>query len=169
METRFENVTVDTEQVLCSLYSYAQKKGIVRQSILMSVFLVLSLYLSYLLESLAFLALAAYYIYLLVKTLNYGRINGKKAYLKRLEYYDNTVPPMTHRFYNDYFVSSDVDSTNITPYCKIKKVEIKHSMILITRKNGEIYHMCDTGFTKGNVADFCQFIQMKTNMPIIQK
>ena len=161
METRFENTTVDTEQVLCNLYRFGQKKLIRRQVILMSVFLGISIVAMVLLESSVFLILVAYYVYLLVKAINHARTNGRKSYLRRLEYYDNSMPPMTHRFYDDYFVSNDVDSTNITPYCKIKRVVIRDGMVWIVRKNGEIYYMCADGFTKGTLEAFRLFIQMK--------
>ena len=43
---------------------------------------------------------------------------------------------MTNRFYGDHLVAQDVDSMNITPYCKLKKVEYNGEMLLLYRKDG---------------------------------
>jgi len=183
METRFENVTVDTEGQLRTLFVALNKKSTIRTVVvflvLLAAFTLFQVYLWELgrwagsprtMEDLRpYIIVVILYIVLIVNTILRPGRAAKKVYLRTLEYYDNSMPVATHRFYDDYFVSSDVDSTHISPYRKLSKVEIKGELVLLIRKDGKVMHMNTAGFTKGNVADFCQFIQMKTNMPIIQK
>jgi hypothetical protein len=183
METRFESVTVDTEGQLRTLFVALNKKSTIRTVvILLALMAAFTLFLVYLgglgrwagspltMDALRpYIIVVILYIVLIINAvLRPGRA-AKKVYLRTLEYYDNSMPAATHRFYDDYFVTSDVDSTHISPYRKLRKVEIKGDIVLLIRKDGQVLHMNTAGFTKGTLADFCQFIQMKTNMPIIQK
>ena len=170
METRFENVTVSTEEYLRSLFTVLFRKNMLKSTLILSAGI--AVYMGLLLDKgvklhyIVFVVVCCVYI---IGNVTRPRRLAKREYLQQLEYYSNSIPPMTHRFYDTYLVSNDVDSTHITPYHKLSQVRIEKGLILLYRKDDRVYSMRTDGFTKGTLADFCQFIEMKTNMAIIQK
>ena len=175
MEPIFENVTVDTEKHLRTLYSVLQKKNIKNSLVIMLVFLAAAMV--FLLETviaaywaeiplslsdyLPYIALVVIYLVLTVMTITRPARAAKKIYLRTLEYYDNSMPPMTSRFFDGHFVSEDVDTRYITPYNKLARVEQKGDLLIFFRKDGHALHVSASSFTKGTLEDFLRFIREK--------
>lgn len=170
METRFENVTVYTEQLMRNMYGILNRKSILT-SLLLFVGLLVVFVVPNIIDGISYSAgiLIAIYCFFGVKTVIRPMRMAKEHYLQRLAYYDNSMPPENYRFYDDYFVRSDVDSTEITPYRKIRQVRVEKGLILIYRQDNQVFSMSAESFTKGTFQDFCQFIQLQATKAITQE
>lgn len=175
MEPIFENVTVVTEKYLRNLYTAMNKKNTTKSVVIMLVFLAAALV--FLLETviaahwaeiplslsdyLPYLALAVIYLVFMVRTVTRPARTAKQRYLTKLEYYDNSMPPVTSRFFDGHFVSEDVDTRHITPYNKLARVEQKGDLLIFIRKDDLALHVSASSFTKGTLEDFLRFIREK--------
>jgi len=170
METRFENITVDTEKQLRTINTTVYKQNTTKSLLILLGFALASaLYVSYslwgipinMIDLQPYLLVAALYAFYIVKIIREPGRAAQKHYVRKLGYYDNSIPPVTHRFYDDYFVSSDVDSTHITPYHKLRKVLRKENLLILIRQDGKLMYMTAEGFTQGTLEQCLQFIETK--------
>ncbi len=159
MEPIFENVTVETEALIQKAFNNLQSKNYLHTFIIFGLGLMLALALYLWQREEVWLLLAAVYIGFLIRRAYQFATYGKNSLRRRLAYYDGGNPPMTNRFYGDHLVAQDVDSMNITPYCKLKKVEYNGELLLLYRKDGMLITLDARGFTKGDGASCYRFLQ----------
>ena len=165
MEPIFENVTVETEQLLQRAFSVlAGKKYIVQYAVFgIAMLLAFAQYVWW--REFVWLCLTAVYAYFLCRRIYQYTTYGKRSLRSRLAYYDNMNPPMTNRFFEDRVVSQDIDSVNITYYTKISRVDFCSDLIVLYRKNGGVILLDPQGFTKGDYDSFTHFIREKIPHP----
>ena len=161
VEAIFENETVLNQTQYIALYwnlygKKDQKNALIMVAILAALILAWGKLDRYM------LILSAIYIVLIVRALTSYRRNAQKAYLRRLEYFDNSLPPVLHFFYDDYFEVRGTDSTRTTPYRKISQVQYLKDIMIIYRKDGQVFCMDTTAFTKGDYESFARFLREKT-------
>ena len=161
MEPIFENVTVETEQMLKEFIQTVHRKRLLRNKIIMGFFAAAFLYLAVVRGSTLLYIVAAAYAGLAVWQFMVPGYHAKKSIQKKLAFYNQTNPPLTFRFFDDHFEVSDVDSWNSASYDKISAIDCMNHSILLRVENREAFSLNRSGFQKGTPEELVNFLGAK--------
>ncbi len=161
MNTCFENNTISTYEQNLEWARFIYSKNVRNNVIIWSVLALFLLVLWIWDDNWAAPLAIGYAVFVIVRTINLPRNRAKKYYERKLAYYDGTMPPATYLFFEDHFRLTDVDSSRTAYYAKIEKVEFLKSCFAITLMDGDTYLVANSGFTKGTLAEFREFIRNK--------
>lgn len=163
MEPIFENVTVPTQEHIATARWVVQGKGRINNLLVWGGIAALVCLTNLAMGSfdhytVVYLAVVAV---LSVLQLTVPIRGAKSAYLRILSYYDNTLPPTTVRFYENYFEVRQVDSLETTPYRKLTAAKYRKGVLVLIRKDGLAYYLDTNAFTKGDYDSFTHFLREK--------
>ena len=161
MEPCFINVSVDTVERLHEWYREVYSNNRRRFMIIFLVCALIMLALWIWERNIIALLVLGYYVYMVIRYMKDPRNQAKKAYERKLAYYDGTMPPANHLFYDDHLQVLDVDSSNTVPYAKVERVEFLQLSTILILKDGRVFMVSNDGFTKGTLAEFQEFIRSK--------
>ena len=165
MEPIFENVTIETQQLIKETILGTHHKKLRRNKIMMALFAAAFLYLAIVRSSPLLYVAAAIYAYLFIWQLIGPGYSAKKAIQNKLAYYRLTNPPLTYRFFEDHFEQSDVDSWHSFPYDKVQAVARLRNCILVQVENRGGIPISLTGFQKGTPEELINFLRAKCPQP----
>ena len=161
MEPIFENVTVETQQLIKESICFVAGKKLRRNKIIFGLGAAAFLYLAIERSSPLLYVAVALYAYLFVWQFIGPSYSAKKAIQNKLAYYNQTNPPLTYRFFEDHFEQSDVDSWHSVPYDKVQAVARLQGCILVQVQNRGGIPISLTGFQKGTPEELINFLRAK--------
>ena len=162
METYFENISVNTVEQNYEAIWHFQRKGIVRNLVLMGIGIVVVVVLWCIQDTMVYLAAALLYAGMFIWQLRKPRRAAQRIYDNKLAYYDNVLPPATFLFYEDHFEVSDIDSHNTVAYKKIHTVGLLKFCTAVDLADGRVFLVSNDGFQKGTLEEFRAFLRTKS-------
>lgn len=165
MEPIFENITIETEQLVKESICFVAGKKLRRNKIMMALFTAASLFLVIMNNHLIFYLATALYVYLFIWQFIGPGQSAKKAIQNKLAYYNQTNPPLTYRFFEDHFEQSDIDSWHSFPYDKVQAVARLRNCILVQVENRGGMPISLEGFQKGTPEELIAFLRTKYTQP----
>ena len=165
MEPIFENVTIETEQLIKSSILFVSRKQLRRNKILMGIGTAALLLLGLLEKETLLLLFAALDAYLFIWQFIGPGQSAKKAIQNKLAYYNQTNPPLTYRFFEDHFELSDIDSWHSFPYDKVQAVARLRNCVLVQVENRGGMPISLEGFQKGTPEELMHFLRSKCPQP----
>ena len=165
MEPIFENVTVETQQLIKESICFVAGKKLRRNKIMMALFAAAFLYLAIVRTSPLLYVAAAIYAYLFIWQFIGPGQSAKKAIQNKLAYYNQTNPPLTYRFFEDHFELSDIDSWHSFPYDKVQAVAQLRNCVLVQVENRGGMPISLEGFQKGTPEELMHFLRTKCPQP----
>lgn len=165
MEPIFENVTIETEQIIKEALLFAHHKKLRRNKIFGAIFIVAFLGLGLVRDNVFLLAAAAFYAFWFAWQFICPGWAAKRAIKRKLAFYNQTNPPLTYRFLDDHFEVSDIDSWYSAPYDKIESAtRLKSCIVVKVRDKGDFPISLD-GFRKGTPEELIDFLRTKYTQP----
>ena len=165
MEPIFENITIETPQLVKSSILFVGRKQLRSNKILMGIGTAALLLLGLLEKETLFLLFAALDAYLFIWQFIGPGQSAKKAIQNKLAYYNQTNPPLTYRFFEDHFELSDIDSWRSFPYDKVQAVARLQNCILVQVENRGGMPISLEGFQKGTPEELMNFLRTKCPQP----
>ena len=161
MEPIFENITIETEQLLKEYIRFMHSKRIRLNKVIYAIGAASFLFLGIEWNSWLLIFGAVAYVGLFVRQFFWSASFAKKNLKSKLDYYNQENPPLTYRFLDDHFEVSDIDSWNSTPYDKIDAVtQLKNCLVVNVRNKGGFAISLD-GFQKGTPEDLVEYLRTK--------
>ena len=157
MDCFFEIVYVETEDMICQLYTKALNKRRSFWTIVMLVFAAIFAHLAKVLDNQWYAVGAVIYVLLAVWYFFLPQRAAKKGFKEKLKYYGGENPPITVRFAENMTIS-DIDSFASIPYEKFDHVYVLKDCIAIDVAK-KWYCVPMVGFTKGNASELIHFLR----------
>ena len=161
MEPIFENITIETEQLIKESILFAYHKKLRRNKIFGAIFIVAFLGLGLVRDNVFLLAAAAFYAFWFAWQFICPGWAAKRAMKKKVAFYNQTNPPLTYRFLDDHFELSDIDSWTSAPYDKIEAVTRLKSCIVVKVRDKASFFISLDGFQKGSPEELIEFLRSK--------
>ena len=165
MEPIFENVSIETPQLIKSSILFVSRKQLRRNKIIFALGAAAFLYLAVARSSALLYVVVALYAYLFIWQFIGPSYSAKKAIQNKLAYYNQTNPPLTYRFFEDHFELSDIDSWHSFPYDKVQAVARLRNCVLVQVENRGGMPISLEGFQKGTPEELIAFLRTKYTQP----
>ena len=165
MEPIFENITIETEQLLKEAIQVANRKRFRNNKIFMALGAAAFAFLGIEWHSWILILCAVAYVGLFFWQFYLPAHNAKRHMKAKLAYYDQENPPLTYRFFDDHFEVSGVDSWHTYPYRKLEGVIRLKSGILVTIRHRGGCTISLEGFQKGTPEELITFLRTKYTQP----
>jgi hypothetical protein len=165
MEPIFENVTIETPQLVKASVLFVSRKQLRNNKIMMALGAAAFAYMGIEWSSWPMFAVAVAYVGLFFWQFLVPGQAAKKAIQNKLAYYNQTNPPLTYRFFEDHFELSDIDSWHSFPYDKVQAVARLRNCVLVQVENRGGMPISLEGFQKGTPEELMHFLRTKCPQP----
>ena len=165
MEPIFENITIETPQLIKASILFVSRKQLRSNKIIFALGTAALLLLGLLEKEALLLLFAAFDAYLFIWQFVGPSQSAKKAIQNKLAYYNQTNPPLTYRFFEDHFELSDIDSWHSFPYDKVQAVKRLQNCILVQVENRGGMPISLDGFQKSTPEELLHFLRSKCPQP----
>lgn len=161
MEPYIEIVTIETEAFIKDVLFFSNRKKLRFNKIFGGIGAAIFLACGLAWDSVALLALAAFYIFWFAWQFIWPGYSGKKLLKNKLNFYNQENPPITYRFLEDHLEVSDVDSWRSCSYDKVEAVIRQKDIIFLKIEGNRGINIKLDGFQKGNPEELMVFLRSK--------
>ena len=166
MEPIFENITIETEQLIREAMTHLYSKMFRRNSLWWGILTVAFVAIASYRNSWFLWLLAAVYAGFFVWHLFAPWRASRRNYKKLLAFYNQNIQPVTTRFFGDHFEMSSEDSWESISYDKIEAVAcLKHCVVVKVKEKSGGYMFSHDGFRKGTPEELIDFLRTKYTQP----